>query len=1350
MSLKSANMANQGIKYAGEDFPGWKFNMEMLLKERGLWTVVEQGVEAEAKRYMVKKKLKGDDAEAAMIVASEMNEKALAKIVLHLDERYQAVLRGEKSAKEAWRKLSENYEKNTAEVQMLLRDKLLNERMGAEDNMEEHLNKMIKMADQLQKAGGKEDEKSVVHYILRSLPESWSSYVSSMKLQGAEFLTLESVRRHLLTEAETRKQAKNERAAAMVARENKPRKRCYTCGSTEHLAYACPKNPNRRPRNCLVCGSTAHFTRQCPKRYMEEQANQATALQQSEECNVAQATNKTKTSAYVDSGATTHMIASRELLTNIKPLSPVVQIGVAESGRFVQAEEKGEICLTGEGGAQHKFQALHVPSFEKNLLSVSKLCKDTKGQVTFTEEHCVAQNRHGETIASGERHGDLYKVELGVPTERAELADTEALNELALWHVRMGHLGWDALRQLQRAECGVDIPQGQTKPNAICQSCASGKATAKAVKKRKPEQKRAKDNLERIHSDICGPVLPQSRKGNNQFILFIDEKTRYVIGHTMKAKSEAPEKTRRAIKEFQRLDGKRKVRKFRSDNAKELISKAMDTMLLEEGIQPEHSAPYSPSQNGLAERYNRNVLEMMRCLLHQSPFSNTFWEDAFDAALYILNRRVNKQTGRIPYEDITGEKVDLNHMRAFGAEAYVLVQPQGNKLAPRSTRCFFLGYVQGSEATYMFWDPQDKKVITSKNAVFDENSVLKHSWPNAAQPVEITNRFAVLRQDDPEEDKNERMPKLDDDGDSDDSGSDAESDMGPAQALDDQWLEEPAADQNGSQGNESEDDAQPARRSGRLPKYNKFLLDGHVSYAAAEAFVATPEDSIPPPEEAYKQPEWRQAIHEEYDALIKNGTWKLVRLPPGRSVVDNKWVLKIKRGPDGKISRYKARLVAKGFSQVPGQDYTETFAPVAKMNSFKLLLALAASLKLEIDHLDVKTAFLQGELEEEIFMKQPPMFEESEEEDKVCQLLKPIYGLKQSSRCWNKKFHTTATKLGFQRTRSDYCVYVMRRGKELAILLIWVDDILLASNSPSLKQEIKNHLKQDLEINDLGKLRYFLGMEINDVDGGILLNQKRYATELLAAAGMSDCKPVSTPMETGASYVKRKESEEKADGVTYRRIVGGLQYLCNTRPDIQYAVGVVSRFVSDPSATHWRAVKRILRYIQGTVGYGLKYSAGGGITLTGLCDADWAGDKQDRKSTSGYTFFIGGNPVSSSSRKQQTVSLSSGEAEYIALSAATQEAMWIRSMLTELGFKPKEASKIWLDNQSALAVAKNPELHSRTKHIDIRHHFIRDCVENDVIEVHYCPTKEMIADILTKALPKHQFQELRAQLGVCG
>jgi len=339
-------------------------------------------------------------------------------------------------------------------------------------------------------------------------------------------------------------------------------------------------------------------------------------------------------------------------------------------------------------------------------------------------------------------------------------------------------------------------------------------------------------------------------------------------------------------------------------------------------------------------------------------------------------------------------------------------------------------------------------------------------------------------------------------------------------------------------------------------------------------------------------------------------------------VVDNKWVLKIKRGPDGRIQRYKARLVARGFSQVAGQDYGETFAPVAKFSSFKLVLALAASLKLELDQLDVKTAFLQGELEEEIFMEQPPMFEKKGMESKVCRLLKPIYGLKQSPRCWNKRLHQTVLQVAFEGTKSDHCVYVLRREKELAILLVWVDDIILATNSKTLKEEVKAHLKKELEINDLGKLSYFLGIEVTQTKDGLILNQRKYANELLRLSNMAECKPVSTSMEAGASYVKRLETEEKADGEVYRSIVGGLQYLCNTRPDLQFPVGVVSRFVSDPSVTHWRAVKRILRYIKGTAHFGLKYNASGDSTLTGYCDADWAGDKQDRKSTSGYSFFL--------------------------------------------------------------------------------------------------------------------------------
>ena len=258
----------------------------------------------------------------------------------------------------------------------------------------------------------------------------------------------------------------------------------------------------------------------------------------------------------------------------------------------------------------------------------------------------------------------------------------------------MGHFGWDALKQLEKADRGVEIQDGHTKPQQICESCAVGKGVAKRTSKEKPERCTAAANLERLHSDICGPVLPASRKGNTSFILFIDEKTRAINGYAIKAKSQAPDKIESAILEFERRDRRHKVQRLRCDNAKELISKRVQEMLLKRGIVPETSAPYSPNQNGLVERYNRTVLEMIRCLLHQANFPAYLWEDAFEVALHILNRRVNAQTGGIPIEELTGEKADLSHLKAFGAEARVVIDNGGkklSKLAPRTRKAFFLG-----------------------------------------------------------------------------------------------------------------------------------------------------------------------------------------------------------------------------------------------------------------------------------------------------------------------------------------------------------------------------------------------------------------------------------------------------------------------------------------------------------------------------------------------------------------------------------------------------------------------------------------------------------------------------------
>ena len=501
-------------------------------------------------------------------------------------------------------------------------------------------------------------------------------------------------------------------------------------------------------------------------------------------------------------------------------------------------------------------------------------------------------------------------------------------------------------------------------------------------------------------------------------------------------------------------------------------------------------------------------------------------------------------------------------------------------------------------------------------------------------------------------------------------------------------------------------------------------------------------------EEAIRQPQWSAAMQDEHKSLLDNKTWELVDLPKGRKAIDTKWVLKKKLNASGQVERYKARLVAKGFRQIPGRDYHETFAPVAKMASFKVLLALSGTFKLKLEHLDVKTAFLQGDLEETIYMKQPRYFEKAGEEHKVCQLKKSLYGLKQSPRCWNKKLHQTLQSCGLQRTNADHCMYVLRRGGDVAILVIWVDDMVLGCNSETLSKEIKEKLAKDLQITDLGPLSYFLGMHVQQHNEGLTLSQHKYTKEILEAFRMSDCKPVATPMDVGCHLLKRKEDEPKCEQDVYRKAVGSLQYLCNTRPDICQAVGVVSRFCGDPSEDHWGAVKRILRYVKGTIDFGIQFKHGNNLRLLGYADADWAGDLQDRKSTSGYVFFLNGAPVSYCSKKQLSVALSTAEAEYMAASLAAQETMWLRCLLQEMGVEQEGATTLLQDNQGAIAIAKNPELHSRTKHIDIRYHFIRECVESKVIKEEYCATQDMVADILTKPLGGQVFSRLRSKLCV--
>ena len=419
---------------------------------------------------------------------------------------------------------------------------------------------------------------------------------------------------------------------------------------------------------------------------------------------------------------------------------------------------------------------------------------------------------------------------------------------------------------------------------------------------------------------------------------------------------------------------------------------------------------------------------------------------------------------------------------------------------------------------------------------------------------------------------------------------------------------------------------------------------------------------------------WRSAMSEEYQALMENQTWTLTKLPDDQKSIGCRWVFKIKYNPDGTVERYKARLVAKGYSQTKGIDYTETFAPVAKFNSIRLILAISAKYQFYIHQMDVKTAFLNGELTEDIYMDQPDGFVDPKYPKMVCKLKKTLYGLKQSPRAWNSKIDVYLETLQFQKSKADYSIYYRPDKTSPVLLALYVDDLIIATNNLKVMEETKSSLSTKFKMTDLGELTYYLGIQINmdRATRTVTLNQSKYILDILRRFKMEECKPVSTPMETNLNLTKNGSNPAHLDSFEsqkfpYQSMVGSLMYIMvGTRPDIAYSVGVVSQYLQNYGSDQITAVKRIFRYLKGSIDLCLKYTySGSEYDLLGYSDANWGRDIDDRRSTTGYTFLCCNGAISWNSKKQPTVALSPTEAEYMAACEATKEAMWLRKLLKD-------------------------------------------------------------------------------------
>jgi hypothetical protein len=473
----------------------------------------------------------------------------------------------------------------------------------------------------------------------------------------------------------------------------------------------------------------------------------------------------------------------------------------------------------------------------------------------------------------------------------------------------------------------------------------------------------------------------------------------------------------------------------------------------------------------------------------------------------------------------------------------------------------------------------------------------------------------------------------------------------------------------------------------------------------------------------------------------------LVDLPHGKSTIGVKWIYKLKFNMDGSISKHKAHLVAQGYVQQEGIDYDETFAPVARMETVRIFLSIASQLKLIVYQMDVKSAFLNGYLKEEVYVDQPKGFIIDGKEDKVYRLKKALYGLKQAPRAWYSRIDDYLHYHGFVKCSFESVVYKRVVGSDFIILCLYVDDLIFISTSFPLMEEFKEAMKSEFEMSDLGEMQYFLGMQIQQTTEGISICQAKYIEDMLKRFIMQNCKPVSTPLVVGSKLMKDDESP-LCDATLYRSLIGSLMYLTSTRPDIMFVVSLVARFMHQPHESHWRAAKRILRYVSGTKFYGLFYTSANDSNVVAYTDADWAGSLDDRKSTSGYAFLFGGNLVSWSSKKQPTVALSTAEAEYLVASSTSTQAIWLSRLVEDLGMEVCKPIKVYCDNQSTISMTKNPVFHSRSKHIDIRHHFIRELVQQEFLFFEFCKSEDQLADIFTKALPKDRLEALRSQLGI--
>lgn len=1093
----------------------------------------------------------------------------------------------------------------------------------------------------------------------------------------------------------------------------------------------------------------------------------------------------------IDSGASTHIIADRTSFKSYSPSSGNIS-GFGNSQSVIAGRGEAQLLASRPTGGTISLKlrdTCHVPSSTLPIVSVSRLddadCYTLFGagrSVTFELKddgqmiHNILNKSRRIVFTATRRTDRLYYMD--TPRCRSDVAyhAVTPTSKLELLHRRLGHLNYQSVRALVKKGLvtGIKITQSELEYEPpVCPSCAMGKITRASFPL--SESSKANRFLALIHSDLWGPAPVQTASGTRYMMTLTDDYTRWVWILFLRNKSDAFTAFKEWRTEVENTSGMT-IQKFRTDNGGEYFNTAWINYMKQHGIRWESTTPRTPEQNGVSERLNRSVIDRVRTILIDTGLPLFLWAEAANYVVYTKNRHSTRSLkNTTPYEKRYGRKPNVSRLHRFGCTAYVLDDsPKRRKLDPKGKCAVFLGYSE-TQKGWRLYHPDKRRVQVSTHVTFDDANDLRDSFQ-----AEGEYQFSY---------KSLKSSSLDDD----DTSPEATR---PEPEPQPQQPQQPPIAQPNQQEQPlplPQPRARPEPPPPRAPSSRTAAAKARAAIAETARMERSDDEkssedeaevndtlTIDSPDEeiniasgedprtyreAMNSPdcaEWEQAMRDELDSIAQLGTYSLVELPPGREAIDTKWVYRIKRDEAGRITRYKARLVARGFTQKPGVDFDETFAPVARIESIRLLCAIAAALDWEIHVIDVDSAFLNSEMPDEqpAYVKQPAGFEAKGREHLVWLLLKALYGLKQSGYLWYKKLKSILIEIGFVVCLADPCVFVRRRKTGICIIASHVDDLGLYVSSLNELKRLKDEFGAHVSFKDQGEIRHILGIEVirDRAAHTISLSHRRYIDSMIKTYGLESANPVTTPEQTGLRLSRRHcpttdEETREMRNVPYQNAVGALNHCAvMTRPDIAHAVQQVAQFAADPGRLHWTAVKRVLRYLKGTRELALTLGGqfdGDTITPHAFSDADFANSPDNGRSVSGYAVMLGAGIFSWSAKKQTATALSTGEAEYYAATHVGREILWLRHLLAELGFTQTNPTTLHIDNTAAIRILTTPdETSTRTRHIRLSYFWIKDEIVRKQITPQHVTSAENTADIFTKGLPTATHGHLVRSLGL--